>query len=208
MVRCKISGGHTYSSNDDQIYLGFSIIGRKKKNHKNNINKGNVYITGKIGSSLVFAGVNNKVVNGIHIKEVIDSMTSSNFDLFKIFYKNNVKIVTDISGFGLAIHAYNLILRFPKLKGMKIYIDKVPLYKGAEIALSKNIQSSLASSNKEYIKKKLKIECNKKKIDLIFDPQTAGGMIFILDKNNEKILNELNDANIKFCAKQNVYVRL
>ncbi len=198
MLRCKISGGHTYSSNDDQIYLGFSIIGRKKNNHKNNISKGNVYITGKIGSSLVFAGVNNKVVNGIRIKEVIDSMTSSNFDLFKILYKNNVKIVTDISGFGLAIHAYNLILRFPKLKGMKIYIDKIPLYRGAEIALSKNIQSSLASSNKEYIKKKLKIECNKKKIDLIFDPQTAGGMLFILDKNNEKILNELNDANIKY----------
>ena len=27
---CKIIGGHSYSNNDDQVYLGFSIIGKKK----------------------------------------------------------------------------------------------------------------------------------------------------------------------------------
>ena len=38
---CKIIGGHSYSNNDDQVYLGFSIIGKKKNYVKPKDKKGN-----------------------------------------------------------------------------------------------------------------------------------------------------------------------
>ena len=53
----------TLSISDDQIYLGFSIIGKKKDYVKSKrIKKGNLYITGKIGSALVFAAIEKKIL--------------------------------------------------------------------------------------------------------------------------------------------------
>ena len=57
---CKIIGGHSYSNNDDQVYLGFTIIGKKKLCQTQKNQKGKLYITGKIGSALLFTRLKKK----------------------------------------------------------------------------------------------------------------------------------------------------
>ena len=201
---CKIIGGHSYSNNDDQVYLGFTIIGKKKNYVKpKKIKKGKLYITGKIGSALVFAAIEKKIISGIHSEEVVNAMKKSNYEIFKIFYKFNLQHITDISGFGLAIHAHNLLLRHSDLNGIEISLKKIPLYEGAIEALNNNVKSSLNDSNKNSIINNLRVDYNKintKYLNCLFDPQTAGGFLFILDTTQKKILDELDKKKINYSA--------
>ena len=195
---CDITGGHTYSSNDDQIYIGYSIVGRQKTiNKQNYFSEGFVYMTGHIGTAIIFAAIEQKILSGAYSKQVIKEMTASNHKIYELLCKNNVNMITDISGFGLAIHLYNLILRFPRLKGIELSINQVPIYPGVELALSKNVKSSLNDANKNYIISKLNhSNKNHKLSNILYDPQTAGGFVFIVNDNKEKILNDFSKNNI------------
>ena len=195
---CDITGGHTYSSNDDQIYIGYSIVGRQKTINKQNCSsEGFVYMTGHIGTAIIFAAIEQKILSGAYSKQVIKEMTASNHKIYELLCKNNVNMITDISGFGLAIHLYNLILRFPRLKGIELSINQVPIYPGVELALSKNVKSSLNDANKNYIISKLNhSNKNHKLSNILYDPQTAGGFVFVVNDNKEKILNDFSKNNI------------
>ena len=130
-------------------------------------------------------------------------MKQSNYEIFKIFSKFNIKHITDISGFGLAIHANNLLLRHSDLNGLEISLKKVPLYKGAVEALNNNVKSSLNDSNRDSIINNLRVNYNKidkKYFNCLFDPQTAGGFLFILDTTQKKILDELDKKKVNYSA--------
>ena len=201
-ANCNIIGGHSYSNNDEQAYIGFSIIGKKKSYIKQKKEKkGKLYITGKIGSALVFAAIEKKLISGLYSQEVISAMKKSNYQIFKIFSKFKLQCITDISGFGLAIHANNLLLRNPHLNGLEISLEKIPLYEGALKALNNNVKSSLNDSNKSSIINSLEIDYNKiniKYLNCLFDPQTAGGFIFILDNSQQKIIDQLDKKKINY----------
>ena len=131
----------------------------------------------------------------MYSEEVINTMKQSNYEIFKIFIKFSIQHITDISGFGLAIHANNLLLRNSDLNGLEISLKKVPLYKGAIEALNNNVKSSLNDSNKNSIINNLRVDydkINKNYLNSLFDPQTAGGFLFILDAKQKRILDELD----------------
>ncbi len=198
-ANCKLSGGHSFSFNGDQIIVGFSLIGQKRKlMSSKKFSEGKIYITGYIGSALVVAGIKEKKIAGIYYKNVLASMIASNYRLHKILSRNNIMIKTDISGFGLAIHLHNLFLRNNFLKGAEIYLDNIPLFKGAKLALQRSVASSLSESNKNFISKYLEIKnTNNKLVNSIYDPQTAGGFIFICRDNEQQAIKELKENNIK-----------
>ena len=66
---------------------------------------------------------------------------------------------------------------------------------GAKEAMKKNVISSLTYSNKDNILSSLKI-INKKTefLNILFDPQTAGGFVFITEKDN--IIFKFKNSNI------------
>ena len=45
--------------------------------------------------------------------------------------------ITDISGFGLALHLQNLLVRNKMFKGANIYLNKIPMLEGAKEAIKK-----------------------------------------------------------------------
>ena len=73
-------------------------------------------MTGKIGTALVMAALKQSLIEGEYYKELIDEMTKSNIKIFKIIQKYNILDITDISGFGLALHLKNLLIRNKNIK--------------------------------------------------------------------------------------------
>ena len=71
------------------------------------------------------AGIKNKIISGKFYNEVIKEMTSSNIQIYKLLKKNKIHNITDISGFGLALHLKNLLLRNQNFKGANIYLKKI-----------------------------------------------------------------------------------
>jgi len=128
---------------------------------------------------------------------VITEMSKSNLSVYEFFKKNNILNITDISGFGLALHLNNLIIRNNNFKGANLYLDKILILEGAKKAIKNNIKSSLTDSNKSSLNNILEVKSkNKNFLNILFDPQTAGGFLFITA--NKNIILDLRKKNIIF----------
>jgi len=131
-------------------------------------------------------------------------MTSSNKQIYQLLKKNKIHNITDISGFGLALHLKNLLLRNPNFKGANIYLKKILMLEGAKYALENNVFSSLTFSNKDSINNTLQVLTKKDKyLNILFDPQTAGGFLFIINEKN-KIIQDLKKNKIIFSEIGNI----
>ena len=196
-----ISGGHSYSIEEGKSTVGFSLIGKKNTISKNNLKKNQklkIFMTGRLGTALVMAALKYKIISGKYYNEVITEMTNSNFLIYTLFKKHMINNITDISGFGLALHLQNLLLRNKMFKGANIYLNKIPMLEGAKEAIKKNVSSSLSYSNKNIINNDLKVLIKDKKyLNILFDPQTSGGFLFIINNKN-KIINEMKRKGIFF----------
>ena len=187
---CILNGGHTMIGNDADPVIGFSVTGEKKNISSKvttKIKPGDILIlTGKIGSGLIFAGINNNFIDSYYQIDVINQMIEGNTKFANIIEKLTILSMTDITGFGLANHLLNLIQRDSNNTGLTLNIDKIPIYKGVKKALEKGVKSSLFNSNFEAANKNIIYENDKKLIDeIIYDPQTVGGLGFIICKQNK-----------------------
>ena len=190
---------------DKDPVIGFSVIGEKKKVHLNKtipkIKVNDILIlTEKIGSGIIFSGINNDIIDSYYQIEVVNQMSKGNINFSKISEKLKILSMTDITGFGLLNHLLNLIKRDSGKTGLTIYPDKVPIFNGVAEALSKNVRSSLFDKNFEAAQKDLIYDREKKLIDeILYDPQTVGGLAFIIPKEEKiKQIKILRENNINF----------
>ena len=209
LANCSISGGHTLIGKDKDPVIGFSVIGEKNSVNNKTLGKLKVndilILTERIGSGIIFAGINNDIIDSYYQIEVLNQMSQGNINFSKILDKLKVLSMTDITGFGLANHLLNLIKRDVGKTGLTIYPDKIPIFNGVTEALSQNVRSSLFEKNFNTAQKELVYDREIKLIDeILYDPQTVGGLAFIIPKEEKvkqfKILkeNKINFTEIGF----------
>jgi len=177
-------GGHT--GEGGELSIGFSINGLINKNnilHKGGMHKGDkIIITKAIGTGALFAANMRGKAQGPWIKQAIDSMLQSNKNAAEILLSHRANACTDITGFGVLGHLVEMIKASNTdnitLKAT-IELAKLPLLEGAENVVSQGIFSSLQSQNlrlRRAIKNPEKYS-NNSRFALLFDPQTAGGLM-------------------------------
>ncbi len=209
LANCSISGGHTMIGKDKDPVIGFSVIGEKKNVNNQTRSKLKVndilILTERIGSGIIFAGINNDIIDSYYQIEVLNHMSQGNINFSKVSDKLKILFMTDITGFGLANHLLNLIKRDVGKTGLTIYPDKIPIFKGVKEALSKNVRSSFFEKNFNTAQKELVYDRETKLIDeILYDPQTVGGLAFIIPQEEKvkqfKILkeNKINFTEIGF----------
>jgi len=205
-IDCPLIGGHTMIGKDKDPIIGFSILGQKQKkikimkNRRKIKTKDLLILTEKIGSGLIFAGINNYLIDSHFQIDVIKQMIKGNLNFGKISNQLNILSMTDITGFGLANHLLNLIKRDNSKTGLTIYPNKIPLFQGVNECLNKDIKSSLFKSNYDIAQKDIIYKRDKSKLDnILYDPQTVGGIAFIIPQEEKyKHFKVLKENNIKF----------
>ena len=205
-IDCPLIGGHTMIGKDKDPIIGFSILGQKQKkikimkNRRKIKTKDLLILTEKIGSGLIFAGINNYLIDSYFQTDVIKQMIKGNLNFGKISNQLNILSMTDITGFGLANHLLNLIKRDNSKTGLTIYPNKIPLFEGVNECLNKDIKSSLFESNYDIAQKDIIYKRDKSKLDnILYDPQTVGGIAFIIPQEEKyKHFKVLKENNIKF----------
>ena len=205
-IDCPLIGGHTMIGKDKDPIIGFSILGQKQKkikimkNRRKIKTKDLLILTEKIGSGLIFAGINNYLIDSYFQTDVIKQMIKGNLNFGKISNHLNILSMTDITGFGLANHLLNLIKRDNSKTGLTIYPNKIPLFEGVNECLNKDIKSSLFKSNYDIAQKDMIYKRDKSKLDnILYDPQTVGGIAFIIPQEEKyKHFKVLKENNIKF----------
>jgi len=100
----------------------------------------------------------------------------------------DVKGATDITGFALLGHAWEVACASKVT--MEIDAGHVPLLNGALELASEGMLTSGDKTNREYVGADVEIRdaVDENLVELLFDPQTAGGMLIAVNENKAEAL--------------------
>ncbi len=217
----KLIGGHTLESrktSEEPFSLGVEssltvngIIDDKQYFwSKGGMKKGDeILISRPLGTGIIFAAFMNGQVKPCILDYVLKEMNKSQHEIVNYFnqltninpHQKIVNACTDITGFGLIGHLSEMLEATNEdqlkknLEPLKIIlqIDNIPVYDGVKELLEKGFESTLAPSNKIFLKnidgdKNLRFELisndfisNKSfyntMLKILIDPQTCGPLV-------------------------------
>ncbi len=181
-----IVGGH--SSIGSELTIGFTITGIC--DHPVTLEGAQagdaIIITQPIGAGVVMAGEMRGLAKGRDVVATYDAMLQTQAEASRILAPN-AHAMTDITGFGLAGHLAN-ICEASGL-GAQITLKDVPTLAGAEELSEQGVRSTIWAENRGGAGA---IYGNRSpKFDLLFDPQTAGGLMAVVPAEKAEELREL-----------------
>jgi selenide, water dikinase len=187
-ANCALVGGHT--GEGKELALGFAINGlidddESKILRKGGMKAGDVLILTKpIGTGTLFAAHARMQAKGRWIDGALKSMVQSNRIGAQIVRSFGATACTDLTGFGLLGHLTEMTR--PSGVDAEIHMSALPLLSGAEECVAAGIVSSLQSANVRLRRALRNQEAFVKhpRYPLIFDPQTAGGLLVSLPPEN------------------------
>ena len=178
-------GGH--SIEDEELKFGFSITGtvHPDKVLYNNTPGENekLILTKPLGTGIINTALRGGIASKQSIEAFIDSMRTLNKTAAELLSGYNVSSCTDVTGFGLIGHACEMTARGSI--GMKIYSDRLELLPDVKEYAQMGLIPAGTYRNRDYRQKFVKNheEINRTVMDLLFDPQTSGGLLFTVDEN-------------------------
>ncbi|MFM6990472.1 MAG: selenide, water dikinase SelD [Rhodoferax sp.] len=185
-ANCALVGGHT--GEGKELALGFAVNGlidddggdirESSALRKGGMRPGDLLVLTKpIGTGTLFAAHARQAAKGRWICDALDSMVQSNRSGARILREHGATAATDLTGFGLLGH----LVEMTKPSGVdaELHVSKLPLLEGAEECVKAGIVSSLQASNVR-LRRALRNQedwLQHPRYPLIFDPQTAGGLL-------------------------------
>ena len=172
-------GGHT--SEGAELSLGFSINGlidQELVMRKGGLVPGDaLLLTKAIGTGTLFAADMRHKAKGRWIAAALASMTQSNRAGAECLLSHQAHACTDVTGFGLLGHLIEMI----RASEVDVEIDLgcIPFLEGAEETARSGILSSLQPQNMRLRRTVANLEeaGRDRRYPLLFDPQTAGGLL-------------------------------
>ncbi|WP_374088884.1 selenide, water dikinase SelD [Methylomicrobium lacus] len=136
-------------------------------------------LTKPIGTGAIFAANMLAQANGKRVDEALSSMLQSNKTAMEISKRFAVSGCTDITGFGLLGHAFEMMGKNSgNGLGVKIDYQSIPLFDGVCELFERGYYASIAQANYESLSTVLSAEVNNQRFPALFDPQTSGGLLF------------------------------
>ncbi len=198
---CTLIGGHTLE--DDDLKFGYTIIGRVHPDRlvtNADAKPGDLLIlskklgTGALGSALKSGKLSSKDQT-----EFIDSMLQLNKAACQVMQGFKVKAATDVTGYGLAGHAFEMA-RASDVK-IILYPMQIPYFKAAFDLLSQGkFITRSTRQTAQYLKDFIDDASNIKQPyqSLLFDPQTSGGLLIcIQEKSAKSFIQALYDNRVR-----------
>lgn len=187
-----LAGGHTVQ--DDEPKFGLSVVGfvEPDKYWKNNsLEEGDVlFLTKPIGVGIINTAQKGGIAKSEDVKEAIHSMNMLNKIGYELAKDLEVSACTDITGFGLAGHLFEMANN----SGHTIIVEmeNVPFIKGALNYLTFGMVPEGTYDNYNYVDDNIVFsdDITTAQKDLLFDPQTSGGLLFSLKEEQAEILEE------------------
>lgn len=194
-----VLGGH--SVDDQEIKFGYCITGIIEPNKviKNSGAKtGDILILTKpIGTGVISTGIKFQKASETAKTAALKTMTRSAKNASEVMREIGANGCTDITGFGLLGHAYEMA----KASNVtfKIKSEDVPLLPDVLELIEKKMLTRGDKNNRTYVGDTVKIseKVSKEMQSALFDPQTAGGLLISLEEEKaSNFLNLVKDAQV------------
>lgn len=189
-----IAGGHTIA--DPTPKYGLCVTGFAHPSEiltNSNAKTGDVLVLTKpIGVGILNTAAKAELLNSDEIKEVTKIMTELNKYAKESFANLKVNSCTDITGFSLIGHSYEMASGSDKT--IEIFSDKVPVLPKALEYANMGIIPEGMYNNQDYLKDifSCSTKIAQEMHDVLLDPQTSGGLLLSMpEKDAEEYLSRM-----------------
>lgn len=186
-----VIGGHSVS--DDEPKYGLSVMGlvHPDKVLKNcGTNVGDVLILTKpIGTGILNTAIKAEMADKESYDYAVKVMSTLNKYAGEIMMNYEVTACTDITGFGIMGHAYEMAQGSDVT--LKLYKDEIPYIEKAKEFAEMGLVPAGTYSNRSYLDGKYRLNNIPEWFeDILFDPQTSGGLLISCSKEVAKYMME------------------
>ncbi|MFC2070932.1 selenide, water dikinase SelD, partial [Chloroflexota bacterium] len=196
-------GGHTVD--DTELKYGLSVTGTVHPD-KLVTNSGarpgdKLILTKPLGTGIINTAAKAEMADEKTIVRVTNSMAALNDEASALMLEYEVHACTDITGFGFIGHAVQMV----KNSGISLKVNSsaVPSFPEAGDFAKQGLCPAGLHRNREFYSPNISIESNVPVYiqDILFDPQTSGGLLISLPSEKaEKLLESLRQAGIADAA--------
>lgn len=194
---CLIVGGHTID--DCEPKYGLSVIGFCKRDvlmTKSGLNPGDkLYLTKPLGTGIATTGLKRDLISASDIADIILSMETLNIKARDAAVDAGVKACTDISGFGLLGHLYEMLSE--SKCSAKIKMQNVPVFNICTKLASNGIYPGGTWGNYEFMEGKTRWHPSilQEEKMLLCDAQTSGGLLIGVSEIKRATLESKAEEN-------------
>ena len=171
-----IVGGHSIEG--PRLIAGFTVLGNQLSDPKTKgmLKPGDqLILTKPIGSGVLLAALMQGKLPAKDFQPMIESMLKSNQVALKLIEKFGILAMTDVTGFGLAGHAAEMLKA--SQCSATIRMDDVPRLQGCQELIEAGVESTLAPDNR-FAADKVKLSVpESSRYASLYDPQTCGGLL-------------------------------
>jgi selenide, water dikinase len=190
---CAVLGGHSVA--DAEIKFGYAVTGtihpdRVKPNSGARAGDRLVF-TKAIGTGVIGTALKRGLASEEVVARSIDSMLTLNRASSEAMLEFDVHGCTDVSGFGFLGHAREMAIA----SGVTLEIEsaRVPLLAGALDAIRAGAIPGGLRNNREFASRAVDVatEIDGALLDLLYDPQTSGGLLISLSEADAAALVQI-----------------
>jgi len=193
-----ILGGHTVQ--DKELKYGLAVTGIINPNKitlNHNLLVGDkILLTKPIGTGILTTALKNDKIADSELQPVINSMLQLNKLPAQLLDRYNVTGVTDVTGFGLLGHLWEMIQG--SNFGVNLYVSSIPTFDNVrEFAADSMYIPGGTLANINFLEKNIKIgNIPITSLNYLCDPQTSGGLLISISADEYiDYIEEMKDYN-------------
>ena len=178
-------GGH--SVDDREIKYGLSVTGlvHPKKIVRNVGARPHdlLILTKPLGTGILNTGIKGDMVAGDAVKKLVEVMAGLNDRAAEAMRAAGAHAATDVTGFGLVGHLSEMIR---DSIGVRLFPEKMPYFEEAAALAASGFVPGGLYRNRDFYGKCVVGTTSAFLTDILFDPQTSGGLLIAVDPDDLK----------------------
>ncbi len=186
-----IAGGHTIIDEEPKYGLAATGLVHPSKLRLNSAAQPGdaLVLTKPIGTGVVVNAIQDQSAKPEHETAVVAQMSALNRVAAEVSGDFDVHALTDITGFGLAGHGFEIA----ENSGAQVVLSlaAIPMVAGLADYVAQGVQTGGQGRNREYFDKHVETrDLTDLETTLLFDPQTCGGLLITLAETEVALLQE------------------
>ena len=178
-------GGHTVDDNEPKYGLSVcGLVHPDKVISNSSAQAGDIlFLTKPLGNGIIATAIKAEMASAQATDEAVEWMRTLNREACRAMQEVGVNAATDVTGFGLVGHLFELASA--SNVEVELHCGQIGFMQGALEYASMGLVPGGAYSNREYLAEKVEFRerIDTERQDLIFSPETAGGLLVSVEPN-------------------------
>ncbi len=187
-----IAGGHTVTDKEPKYGLAVTgVVHPDALITKGGARAGDqLILTKPLGSGVITTALKNQQADEVHVAAAVAVMARLNRESARLAREINVHAMTDITGYGLTGHAYEMAAASGVT--LRIAYSSLRWLPGAEVYALQDLFPGGKGNNRRYFEQWVRFDDDFEDYqeDLLFDPQTSGGLLIAVSPDRAQALIE------------------